>query len=830
MHGDTHPPGSPHSAVDIILATLAGLTLILGVIGYGFLGPVDGEDCGESPQWWFFDWAYRTLVLFEPAEVNLRIWECFPHPVIAIARLTGLAAFIVAGVRILYTFARKPLTQLQIRRAKDHTVVIGFGETGQVRAREARGKGGCVVVLDSESGPLLDGTARRHGVLLATGDARDPDMLAQIRVTRASHFVIATGDDALNLATAETIAQHLRDTSKIAPPPQDGIRIDVAIENPVIRRAIDSAGCDEMIDPFSIADIGARHFCETARLHELADLRGHARIHLVVIGVGALRAGFLAQILRTSVAEALGGPRLSILSADPDHCQAALDLALPEITALAAITFHRLDPTSVRLDAGPLMPRIEEFDPVTAILVLGHDGTDTLLPALAIRDATQRTGRWQAPIFVATKQPKGFSGIGRDLDRSKRLSEWLIPVEVSSELCRRDYSEARDVSARLFHEAYLAFQADKRATGSPGTGADESLNPWPTLRRTYRQANRRAVDHIATKLHGLGCVVPAGPLRIPRSLDILESAGSIERLAMLEHRAWEVDRQLDGWRYGPVRDNARRLHPLIRPYAELDDTVKSYDRDSVRVMERFLRDRPVPPGAKPDTPLVRFDLWLGIVGAGTLTAPKAEQLRDAIRRDIVPALLKAHPDHHITLLTALTPGVELVATQAVLQALGTHNHPHRLLVIEALAPALAIKEFEAAWHEGAVGGLDLPESCRDWSTTAKELGATIDRVCSAQAGNRIIDDDAAGPGRSPEQRENARRRVDANIVQRAHVLLAFVKPSAAPAEDRIDAVIAWRRDRSTLPAGLPRYAPRPNKADEGTPDLIVIDGVTAKTL
>lgn len=39
--------------------------------------------------------------------------------------------------------------------------------------------------------------------------------------------------------------------------------------------------------------------------------------------------------------------------------------------------------------------------------------------------------------------------------------------------------------------------------------------------------------------------------------------------ASAQHDAWVVDKITDGWKFGPVKDAAQKLHPCIVPYAEL---------------------------------------------------------------------------------------------------------------------------------------------------------------------------------------------------------------------------------------------------------------------
>lgn len=51
-----------------------------------------------------------------------------------------------------------------------------------------------------------------------------------------------------------------------------------------------------------------------------------------------------------------------------------------------------------------------------------------------------------------------------------------------------------------------------------------------------------------------------------------------ERLAENTHDIWAEQRLRDGWRYGPRRDDARKEHPGLVPYGDLDESEKEYDR------------------------------------------------------------------------------------------------------------------------------------------------------------------------------------------------------------------------------------------------------------
>lgn len=64
---------------------------------------------------------------------------------------------------------------------------------------------------------------------------------------------------------------------------------------------------------------------------------------------------------------------------------------------------------------------------------------------------------------------------------------------------------------------------------------------------------------------------------LPKALDAL-----LERLAEHVHDVWARQRIKDGWRYGPTRNDTRKTHPGLVPYAELSDAEKEYDRNTAR--------------------------------------------------------------------------------------------------------------------------------------------------------------------------------------------------------------------------------------------------------
>lgn len=77
---------------------------------------------------------------------------------------------------------------------------------------------------------------------------------------------------------------------------------------------------------------------------------------------------------------------------------------------------------------------------------------------------------------------------------------------------------------------------------------------------------------------------PAAGAYLPRPVDTSgvelprDVAALTELLARNTHENWASQRLSDGWRWGPVRDDARREHPGLVAYEELSEAERDYDR------------------------------------------------------------------------------------------------------------------------------------------------------------------------------------------------------------------------------------------------------------
>lgn len=155
-----------------------------------------------------------------------------------------------------------------------------------------------------------------------------------------------------------------------------------------------------------------------------------------------------------------------------------------------------------------------------------------------------------------------------------------VPAQEFFEILR--LGPSIDGIAEQIHENYRRRQAGTKSKSDP------SMQPWSTLREDLRESNRQQAAHIPTKLHAIGKTFSSDPGRFTNRAFTKKT---IEELAIVEHDRWVEERRIAGWRYGKVRDTARKISPYLVSWDALkglENNPQQWDRDAVKDIPRIL--------------------------------------------------------------------------------------------------------------------------------------------------------------------------------------------------------------------------------------------------
>lgn len=132
-----------------------------------------------------------------------------------------------------------------------------------------------------------------------------------------------------------------------------------------------------------------------------------------------------------------------------------------------------------------------------------------------------------------------------------------------------------EAAAKQIHENYQKDQ--KRA--------------WDKIPDDFRRSNYHQAMYAEVILRAAGLKVAKEPPQdatLVADLDDVLSEAEIEHLAQMEHGRWNVERLIQGWTYGPAKDEVARTHFCLVPWEQLPEEYRRYDHDAVKAFPGVL--------------------------------------------------------------------------------------------------------------------------------------------------------------------------------------------------------------------------------------------------
>lgn len=313
----------------------------------------------------------------------------------------------------------------------------------------------------------------------------------------------------------------------------------------------------------SIPSLAARRLLRRYPLHLSADVVFEQTVHVLVVGFSELGKAIAVHAMRLAHF-GLSNPWITIADAQLEHCRSEFLSEFPEAGSVAE--FHFID-----LDLSDFTPDV----PVTSAYVCLTDGLDSELRIKPLLESLQHRQKACPPVFREIA----------DFQISDNVSDWdgrVYPFSTLSEVCDPGVllSDREDELARIVHDYY------RDSIVAQGRSLDETPagEPWESLDESYRQASRHQADHMPAKMAAIDCRFVAEG----ESEFFVFYPQEVEKLARIEHDRWSADRYLNGWKYGPVRDNDEKIHPELIAYDDLTEDMKDLDRYTVRLMPALL--------------------------------------------------------------------------------------------------------------------------------------------------------------------------------------------------------------------------------------------------
>jgi hypothetical protein len=254
-----------------------------------------------------------------------------------------------------------------------------------------------------------------------------------------------------------------------------------------------------------------------------------------------------------------------------------------------------------------------------------------------------------------------------------------------------------------------------------------------------------------------------------------------EALAQSEHLRWCVDRTSSGWRYAAVRNNTRRLHNLLIPYAQLDEP--SQDRDRLQVADV------IGIACTKNQHEVTWlpEIWLGVAGSLRMTQGDCDALLPRLE-EILAEVVAAIPwQFKVAIVSPGAPGSDVLLARALWKLLDDRKIESRLILLEP-APR---PDMEKDW--GSVIE-DRDGYLREFSALQEHARWVVPLHHRWPPGSTNMADKAA--------RKSAYQLASAYLALRCDVLMVAAQKSEPGNVGGSVELFQWRDDPSKIPADL----------------------------
>lgn len=555
------------------------------------------------------DALYRTLaaVGLDTGLYDSKLSEAELTAELQLARFAGFLAPLIGLVFAFSGQLGQSVAHLFRQFAAHHVVIVGDGPDALALALDCVRAGDVVALVGERFAEETAYDLRLRGVLIVEGDAARAQTLRAARAPWARRVVILAGEDAHNLrieAAASAAARRIKRRAPLVV--HVALRSTLLLDEARAMRAhelqrLQSQGREKRpaVDarPFSLEEIGARLLLarEAGVMLDLAAQTGQERLHLVLFGFDPAAEAVAVRALMSLWSIRFGAPRLTVLTPDPDEASARFDARFPQARAHAIwkadIEFLTFDWRRDRLDEEVLEAALRARGPASAFVVSTGQDAQNIALSLALRRACNvelAPGRplAPAPIYMKESSASEFSKLYAAGDTTEKLDAYLQAFGAWEDLARRTLvlEGALDKGAAIAHEMY-----GKAVSAMSRKDLEAAAKRWEDIPETYRNANRASADSAPVKLWDMG-FAPASSKKTAGRVETIEpEAALMDQLAEREHDRWVAERLMSGWRPGPERNNELRVHPMIKPFADLSEAEVDKDREQVRAAIAILR-------------------------------------------------------------------------------------------------------------------------------------------------------------------------------------------------------------------------------------------------
>lgn len=548
-----------------IIVILILISYVLGVIGtYQLLENAYVADKNNSYD--FVEPLYKAMQLFfmgsydAPSQIT---------PVLQIARFLSPLAIGYAAVKTVIYVIRDELNLLKVKRYRNHTIVVWLNNNSIRLIDDLLKTDKLVVITEQTNHPEIEEIKSKGGVVLI-GSLTDKHLLKRANIKKAKYLISFAGD-AKNITLAQNIVELLNGK-------RTNLKTFLHISDQHSIKNLNSLRFFNFMN-VSTSDIEFQTFNIYERAARLI-LRHHGpdifqpvtsidapQLHVLIAGFDKLGQSVFIQSARMGHYYNLKKLKITVIDVDANAKGSKLISKYKEIDNIVDFIFIDSDPDVFNEQ---IMAKIEQDIPIACCYECISDPNVELS---FLDNYLSVVGDSNKNLLLSLTSDDNMLSFLPD-----EYNDIVHIFNINDETCTREaiINESIDNLAISIHNDYIAKQ---KAAGTFNP-QKASHKEWKYLSLDFKEQNRNQADNMFVKVRAIGGDIV--PIDSPEPVyNFTKDTAVIERLAEMEHNRWSAHLWINGWRYGKVRNDEKKIHTDLIPYNELSDAVKQYDRDAI---------------------------------------------------------------------------------------------------------------------------------------------------------------------------------------------------------------------------------------------------------
>ena len=568
-----------------------------------------------------------------------------------IARFLAVATLVVTIVLAILSVLKYRFFMLKVRWMKGHTILCGLGGVGEAFAESFKNKNKLVIIEKDTTNENIS-RLKKEGAVIIEANALDTEVLRRVDIPKADCLLALTGNDFDNLTiinnSLELIKEHKMKIGEGKNPP--GVSLIANIDSRNLKAAIteewqnrpDCLECDlktSLRNFYAVANVLLEKRKSSVPDADLENRIGTLKDILLNYDPVRVNCGIDIKNIQLFNINQLAG-RYIFLNYPPDrfrrinqpsdkamkilflgYSNIGEELLKQCIQNCYFINRKNTIITLISFDGDTIKERMRsKYKNISRLIDLHiinhnpHHLTYNLLDEYDIRNPdviyiSSGEDRYQASYSSKARELFGDAvPVIRPFYRKNVLCSTEVcgntfSFNIFTKVSGRDYivDEILDKRAVTVHNRWIK-QAVKEYVNKVNLCLSDNkkipepkptLAPWHLLDEEVREDNRSVVDHINIKLRSvftandLDFFVDPGTVKI--DFGFIEDNSKVELLAEMEHRRWMANKFICGWITGEPRNDHEKKHDCLIEFGSLKDSIKDYDRQQVKEMERIIK-------------------------------------------------------------------------------------------------------------------------------------------------------------------------------------------------------------------------------------------------